>query len=110
MQLPNRESAYIPRSKLIDYLLSRTHAVGKSKARFFYKFGFDETNGDTFEQGLRKIAQNYEITEQISMPYGEKYIIDGVLQTPRGSAINIRTVWIIEKGEINPHFVTAYPA
>ncbi len=65
---------------------------------------------EVFEQGLRVIAQKYEITEHISMPHGEKYIIDGILQTPIGRAINVRTVWIIEKGEINPRFVTAHPA
>ena len=106
MKLPNRKSAYIPSAKVLDYLLSRTHAVGKSKAN---KFGFDETNVDVFKGGLRKIAQENEITEQISTLYGEKYVIDGVLHTPIGSAINIRTVWIIEKDEINPRFVTAHP-
>ena len=110
MRLPNRESAYVPSSKLVDYLLSRTHAVGKSKAKFFSKFGFDETNVDDFERGLKKIAQENEITEQISMLHGEKYIIDGVIQTPIGRTITIRTVWIIEKGEITPRFVTAHPA
>ncbi len=109
MKLPNNELAYIPSSKLINYLLSRTHAVGKSKARFFRKFGFDETNVDIFEQGLKIIAQKNEIAEQVSVLHGEKYIIDGKLETPIGRNINIRTVWIIEKGEINPRFVTAHP-
>ena len=109
MKLPNRESVYIPSSKLVDYLLSRTHAVGKSKARFFRKFGFDETNVDILEQDLKKIAQKNEITQQVSVFHGEKYIIDGVLETPIGRNMNIRTVWIIEKDEINPRFVTAYP-
>lgn len=110
MKLPNRETAYIPSSKLADYLLSQTHAIGKSKAKFFQKLGFDTTNVDAFERGLREIAQEYEITEQISILQGEKYIIDGVLQTPIGRLVNIKTVWIIEKDEINPRFVTAYPA
>jgi len=44
MRLPNGTNAYVPREKLVEYLLSETHAVGKSKARFFRGFGFDETN------------------------------------------------------------------
>ncbi|MGH7599609.1 MAG: DUF6883 domain-containing protein [bacterium] len=42
MKLPNREKAYIPPSKLRDYLLSETHVVGRGKAKFFRMFGFKE--------------------------------------------------------------------
>lgn len=44
MELLNKFKAYIPISKMTGYLLSETHAVGKSKARFFRSLGFDETN------------------------------------------------------------------
>ncbi len=91
-------------------MLSQTHAIGKSKSKFFRRFGFDDTNVAVLEQGLKKIAQEYEIIEKISIPYGEKYIIDGVLQTPIGREIRVRTVWIIEKDESIPRFVTAHPA
>jgi len=109
MQLPNREFAYVPSSKLVDYLLSRTHAVGKSKARFFRRFGFDEKNVDQFKQSLKKIAQENEISEHTLTVHGQKYIIDGELQTPMGKTISVRTVWIIEKGASHPRFVTAHP-
>ncbi len=33
MKLPNSENAYVPESKLSDYLLSEKHAVGKAKAK-----------------------------------------------------------------------------
>jgi hypothetical protein len=110
MKLPNKESAYIPYSKLVDYLLSQTHAVGKSKSKFFRKFGFDEMNVDVLGQALKKIAREGEIIEKISSPHGEKYIIDGVMQTPIGREITVRTVWIIEKNELIPRLVTAHPA
>lgn len=29
MKLPNKENAYIPIPKIIDYLLSETHTIGK---------------------------------------------------------------------------------
>jgi hypothetical protein len=35
MKLPTRENAFVPPSKLKDYLLSETHVVGRSKAKFF---------------------------------------------------------------------------
>jgi hypothetical protein len=46
----------------------------------------------------------------VPSPHGDKYIIEGVLETPRGTSPRIRTVWILETGETHPRFVTAYPA
>jgi hypothetical protein len=109
MKLPNREFAYVPQSKLEDYLLSETHVVGRSKAEFFRKFGFDETNLDLLEQGLITIAQTQEVKEEISSPHGKKYVIDGSLLTPIRRSVKVKTVWIIDKGQHNPRFITAYP-
>jgi hypothetical protein len=46
----------------------------------------------------------------VPSPHGIKYIIEGVLEAPSGAAPRIRTVWILETGETDPRFVTAYPA
>lgn len=35
MELPNKSHAYVSTRKIADYLLSETHAVGKSKPSFF---------------------------------------------------------------------------
>ena len=110
MKLPNRESAYIPPSKLVDYLLSETHPVGRSKAKFWRAVGFDETNVAMLERGLIAIAHSEEVKEIVSSPYGVKYVIEGTLQTPAGNLIQVRTVWIIDTGQDHPRFVTAYPA
>jgi hypothetical protein len=110
MYLPNRYQAYIPSAKLIDYLLSETHAVGRSKAKFFRLLGFEETTITLLEQGLLNIAQTELIAETVVSPHGSKYIIEGDLQAPIGSSVRIRTVWIIETGEDRARFVTAYPA
>jgi hypothetical protein len=110
MYLPHRQNAYVPPRKLRDYLLSETHAVGKSKAKFFQSLGFDDTNIDILEQGLLLIAQTELVKDVISSPHGEKYVIDGFLQTPAGRNIYIRTVWIVEPVEDSPRFITAYPA
>lgn len=71
--------------------------------------GFNESNADLLRQGLINLAHTEEIKESIKSPHGVKYIIDGTIQTPDGVYINIRTVWIIDKGQTNPRFVTAYP-
>lgn len=109
MKLPNREFAYVPKPKLKDYLLSETHVVGRSKAKFLHMFGFDESNLDLLEQGLITIAQTQEVKEVFTSPHGTKYTIDGVLQTPINRTVSLRTVWITDKGQDNPRFVTAFP-
>ena len=109
MKLPKREFAYVPRQKLEGYLLSETHIVGKSKARFFRMFGFDESNIELLEKGLLEIAHKQDVEETISTPYGKKYVISGELLTPIGRSVEIRTVWIIEGRQDIPRFITAFP-
>jgi hypothetical protein len=41
-------------------------------------------------------------------PFGTRYVIEGILSTPDGRALLIRTVWFIETGQQIPRFVTAY--
>lgn len=110
MQLPNRESAYIPLPKLTEYLLSETHAVGRSKAKFFRMHGFTEYNVEMLEEGLLAIARSEPTIEVNPSPYGTKYVIEGSMETPNGAFIRVRTVWIIEAEEDRPRFVTAHPA
>ena len=109
VKLPNRDKAYIQSSKLIGYLLSETHPDGKSKAKLLRAVGFNQTNIDMLEQGLLSIAQNQDVKEIISSPHGVKYVIEGNLPTPLGGFVFLLTVWIIDKGQETPRFVTAYP-
>ena len=109
MELPNRSHAYVSINKITDYLLSETHIVGRSKAKFFRSFGFDETTVSQFEQGLINIAQTESVAETTETIYGNKYVIDGELGTPNGDMIHLRTVWIIETGDDIPRLVTAHP-
>jgi hypothetical protein len=109
MELPNKSQAYVSLNKITDYLLSEIHAVGKSKAKFFRSYGFDETNAAEFGQGLINIAQTKEVTNTTKTAFGTKYVIDGEMETPNGVTIYLRTVWIIESGDAVPKLVTAHP-
>ena len=109
MKLPGRKNAYIPPQKLKAYILSKTHSVGRWKARFFDGLGYKETNVETLERSLIAIAHSESVKDVISTVYGTKYIIEGSLQTPSGNPVEVRTVWIIEKGQDRPRFVTVYP-
>jgi len=110
MNLPFQENAFVPSAKLVDYLLSPTHPVGKSKAQFFAAFDFNMTNAADLERQLIAIAQTENPYKAISSPYGEKYVVQGILQAADGRQVRIETVWIIEPGVDRPRFITAYPA
>jgi len=109
MQLPHANSAYVPLRKLTDYLLSETHALGKAKARFFRKMGFDKEQAEELRRALLEVARTGKVIDAVRTPYGTKYVVDGELDTPVGKKVNIRTIWIVEQGEEIPRFVTAYP-
>ena len=109
MNLPHRENAYVPKEKLTEYLLSETHPIGRFKARVLRRVGFDETNLNVLEQGLERIAREQEVSETVSTSRGAKFVIEGVLPTPAGGLLRLRTVWILDPDDDRPRFVTAYP-
>jgi hypothetical protein len=109
MKLPNLENAYIPSPKLYNYLLSKTHPIGRWKAGFFRIHGFNETNVHVLRQQLMAIIHTEDVKDIVLSPHGTKYIIEGALKTPVGSRVQVRTVWIIDSDQSHPRFVTAYP-
>lgn len=109
MKLPNRDKAFIPRTKLVKYILSETHPIGSAKARFFRKLGFNETNVSKLENALLRIARDNEVNEERKFEYGINYAIDGIIETPSGKTVAIISVWFIKNAGGRPRFVTAYP-
>lgn len=109
MKLPNGENALVSKEKLTDYLLSKTHPVGSSKAKFFRKLGFSESNVNRLEKLLLKIAKTNDIKNIRELDYGTNYVIEGILKTPVGKPVTIATVWFIKPEKSKPSFVTAYP-
>ena len=108
MTVPNATEAVIPPEKLTAYLLDLSHSVGGSKARFLRTHGFDDDNAGLLANGLRAIVEAGDASERPS-PFGTKYVVAGDLPTPRGTVVQIETVWIIETGDDRPRLVTAYP-
>lgn len=109
MKLPNAERVIISESKIRDYLLSRSHPVGQSKARFFLGRGFTVENWRLLADAISDIAAVNEVTGTEPSPFGMRYIIDARLRTPDGRNPLVRTVWFIDAGQETPHFVTAFP-
>lgn len=109
MKLPFKENAYIPKGKLTDYLLSETHPVGSSKAKFFRGLGFNETNVGKLAKSLLQIARTNDVNKIMEFFYGINYIIEGEIKTPSGKIVSIKTVWFTKTIKSRPSFVTAYP-
>ena len=109
MTVPNAENAVVPPEKLTTYLLALSHPVGGSKARFFRAHGFDDDNAGLLADGLRGIVSGTPSSVRPS-PFGTKYVVIGDLPTPRGTIVQIETVWIVEPPDNRPRLVTAYPA
>ncbi len=86
--IPSTENAYVPLVKLLNYLLSETHPVGKSKAKYLRALGFNEANVVLLKQGLLDIAKSEDVKEVNSL-HGIKYIADGMLQTPSGVKVKM---------------------
>lgn len=109
MKLPNAKNAYIPKEKLLDYLLSETHIDGRTKAKFFRSIGFNADNISRLEAVLLKIATTQPVKNISESIHGIKYIIEGDIQSPTGKVARLRTVWILESDKTEPRFITAYP-
>jgi len=109
MKLPNAERAIIPSDKLSDYLLSKSHLIGRWKARFFLSIGFSEEKADELKDALMNVAKNGEIKSTIKTDFGVKFVVEGVIWGPGGRRAAIRTIWIAETGQDRPRLITAYP-
>ena len=109
IRLPNWEGAFVAIEKLDFYLLSESHPIGRSKARLLRNLGYATAGQGVLRQDLISIARDQNVSEVVTSEYGSKFVIDGVLHTPSGVDLAVRTIWIIETGEDRPRFVTAYP-
>lgn len=109
MGVPEADKAEISETKIVRYLLSPTHPVGRSKAGFFGKHGFNVKNWRTLASALRRHAAENVVASVRSTPYGARYVVDGPLAAPDGSTLNVRSVWFISETGSIPRFATAHP-
>lgn len=99
----------VPDEKLLNYLLSSEHPVGKTKAAIFDALGFGISNAEKLKERLIMIFYEGRLICHVESAYGRKSIIDGSLTSPTGKAKELRTVWLETEVGL-ARFVTAYPA
>jgi len=111
MKLPNRKNARIKKEKITKYLLSLSHKEGKSKAKFFRKIGFNESNIENFKKALLKVGKSNKVikVDSLKKEFVIKYIIDGLIDSPKGKQYKVRTIWGIKLKSKIPYLTTAYP-
>jgi hypothetical protein len=108
--LPNSSASIVKENKVKDYLLSTTHLEGKSKAKFFFEFGYSEDKPEELVDSLRTHASTQPIIETEENDHGTKYVLQCSISTPDGRSPCIITVWIIKREDVEPMLVTAYPS
>ena len=109
MRLPNAHRAAVETEKITEYLLSITSPRGRSKARFFLRFGFCLDNWQAFDEALKVHGAAHEVASVVDTVHGLRYRVDGIIETPDGRNPRIRTVWQIDTGADYPRLVTARP-
>lgn len=109
MKIPNGSQAAIHPDKLRGYLLDVDHKRGKSKAALLISFGYTPENWQVLENDLRQYHLTAEITAVRETPYGIRYEIRALLNTPNDRSLMVRTIWQIDTGKDNPRFVTLFP-
>lgn len=109
MKLIGIERAVVPRRKVVDYLLSSTHPEGRGKAAFFRRYGFGPEAWEVLADALRRHAAEHEVTREEPSPFGTRYVVEGIMETPSGRTPRVRSVWFVANDDDTPRLVTAYP-
>ena len=109
MKLPHVEEVVISQKKIEDYLLDLGHPIGGSKAAFFRRLGFSKEQWHLLAGALRRHARENPVAGAVSDPDGTTYLVEGPLETPSGRRPRLRSVWLVERGNLAPRFITAYP-
>jgi hypothetical protein len=112
MEQPDRERILISDQKLIDYLLNPRHPDGQSKAWFLSRFGYSIANYPDLKAALLQIGQTGEVINvEGRPPFGTRFTIRGVLQTPDRRNPLVITGWFIETDDAAKmlKFVTMVP-
>ena len=107
--LPNIAQAVISREKLEGYILNVEHRRGGHKARLLAQFGYTADNWRRLEYDIRRCIMDAEIETTRATMYGTRYEIVGLLNTPNGRDLRVRTVWQTDAGTNVPRLITLYP-
>jgi len=108
MKLPHADHAIIEIAKLRDYSLNPLHPEGKHKARVFASsLGFTAKDAEILRNMILGAIMIEEAIGSVVDEHGGRYVVDFATEGLRG-IVNIRTAWIIDRGETVPRLVSCY--
>jgi len=108
MKLPGGENAVVEIAKLRDYCLDPSHPRGRHKSRIFLAvLGLAQADAEFLRQELLRAARAATAIEGDADEYGERYIVDFEL-TRNDRRAEIRSAWIIRRGEGFPRLTSCY--
>jgi hypothetical protein len=103
------KNIYINPQKVKSYLLNINHPDGGAKAKLLIGFGFTIKYTSVLETAIINHVTNNDVCKVITTPFGEKYLVEGPIETPFGKSLQVRSVWVKELKEEIIKFVTLYP-
>jgi hypothetical protein len=109
VKLPNAHLARVEQGKIMDYLLNSQHRFGASKAQFFTGHGFHLQEWESLADSLLAHGQKHDVGKVTETGFGPRYQVDGDLPAPDGRRPLVRTIWQMDKGQLAPRLITAYP-
>ena len=110
MRVPHAHRARVDKEKITGYLLSLANPMGKSKARFFLRFGFTAEKWQDFAIALRSHAATCKVVKVSETKWGSRYSVEGVINTPDKQNPRVVTVWQIGLEDDRPRLITAFPS
>lgn len=108
MRLPNGDRAIVDIRKLRDYCLNPDNPRGSAKARVFASaLEITAKDAPKLRAKLLEIAASEDAeTGELDL-YGQRYTIDFRMET-EGRIADLRSGWIIVRGENIPRLTTCY--
>jgi hypothetical protein len=103
------DEAQVTEAKVLGYLLSADHPTGADKAAFFRAAGYTRSKWTRLRDDLLDLARQGDVGAEEKTTYGVKYVVDGLVKSPTGRTVRLRTVWISDGPDEAPRLVTAYP-
>jgi hypothetical protein len=109
VRLPNVDRAVVDEGKILDYLLSHSHPVGRFKSVFFSALGFSIDDWRSLHRAILEVARSGDATPGQPSSFGQKFEIRASLIGSSGRQATVVTVWMVSNGQDFPHFITAFP-
>ena len=109
IKMPLADKATVPAEKILVYLLNLQSKDGRGKAIFFRRHGFYEGNWPFLAEQLIELAQREPVfATRINRFGGANHEIRGVIVSPQGRLLEVKSIWFFKVGMLGPRLVTAF--